>query len=334
MLSSTDPLVSSLDASELGSSSASPSRLPRILVEYQPSTWSARPRNAGASTVLTRVWPVLPSLPAIGTPLRRASSFSAGISAETLGVKLPYGMPLGDRGVGIKHRRADLLVVGVQRHLERFRRRELRQAGIDQTLGRGEMDDHEAIDAAIRLEAPQIVLEAVDLVAHRGQVGALPSRDIAAELDVADGGPGPDRLQFRPHEIEFGGGQDSVLAAGGCQIVRIKVPPGQSDVLVGCQAGLGGISQRQSGQIDSPTADHSQPGGNRRRNRSAQPDYRNAQTACRHLTRCILRDCAGHGRCGRQTLLNCGNGQWSGYQTGTFANRREDLFMWVTHIFK
>ena len=115
------------------------------------------------------------------------------------------------------------------------------------------MDHYEAIDAAVSLEAPQIVLEAVDLVAHRGQVGALAPRHIAAELDVADGRPRLDRLKLGTDEVQFGRGQDAVLAAGGCQIVRVQVPAGQGDVLVGSQAGVVGIGQRQSGQIDSTT---------------------------------------------------------------------------------
>ena len=49
--------------------------------------------NAGASTVLMKVCPVLPSLPATGTLRRSASAVSAGMSAARLGVKLPYGTP-------------------------------------------------------------------------------------------------------------------------------------------------------------------------------------------------------------------------------------------------
>ena len=88
MESSTEPLVSSLEANEAGSSRAWPSRLPKRLVEYQPSTRRARARRPGASTVLSSVWPVLPSLPATGTPARSASATSAGTSAARLGVKL------------------------------------------------------------------------------------------------------------------------------------------------------------------------------------------------------------------------------------------------------
>ena len=84
--------MSSLLASDDGSSRIAPSRLPRMFVEYQPSTCSARERNAGASTVLISVWPVLPSLPATGTFSRSANSSSAGTSAK-LGVKLTYGQP-------------------------------------------------------------------------------------------------------------------------------------------------------------------------------------------------------------------------------------------------
>src|SRR3712207_8297431 len=93
MLSSTEPLVPSLLASDDGSSRARPSRLPRMLVEYQPSTVSARLRKAGARTVFIIVWPVLPSLPAIGTPRCSANCTRAGTSADSDGVKLAYPTP-------------------------------------------------------------------------------------------------------------------------------------------------------------------------------------------------------------------------------------------------
>jgi hypothetical protein len=51
-----------------GSSSTSPSRLPRMLVEYQPDRPSIRALSIGAITVLISVWPVLKSFPAMGTP--------------------------------------------------------------------------------------------------------------------------------------------------------------------------------------------------------------------------------------------------------------------------
>ena len=89
MSSSTQPLVLSLDCSEFGSRRAKPSRLPRMLVENQPSTWSARDLSAGAITVFIMVWPVLPSLPATATLRSLAKAVSAGTSAATLGVKLP-----------------------------------------------------------------------------------------------------------------------------------------------------------------------------------------------------------------------------------------------------
>jgi hypothetical protein len=63
-----------------------------MFVLNQPSTCRARERRPGAMTVFMNVWPVLPSLPAIGTFRRSASSMIAGASAATEGVKLPYGM--------------------------------------------------------------------------------------------------------------------------------------------------------------------------------------------------------------------------------------------------
>ena len=56
-------------------------------VLISPDSRIAYIANAGASTVFSNVWPVLPSSPAIGTPLSSASFSSAGILVR-LGVKL------------------------------------------------------------------------------------------------------------------------------------------------------------------------------------------------------------------------------------------------------
>ena len=52
-----------------------------------------RALKPGASIVFMSVWPVLKSLPAIGTPFCSASISSAGESAERFGAPLAYGTP-------------------------------------------------------------------------------------------------------------------------------------------------------------------------------------------------------------------------------------------------
>ena len=74
MCSSTPSLETSLLLNDSGSSSTSPSRLPKMLVEYQPSSPSSRALKPGARIVFIRVWPVLKSLPEIGVWVSRASS--------------------------------------------------------------------------------------------------------------------------------------------------------------------------------------------------------------------------------------------------------------------
>src|SRR5256885_12431375 len=72
MCSSRPSFDSSLVLNDSGSSSTSPSRLPRMFVEYHPERPNIRALNAGASTLFIIVWPVLKSLPPIGT--RRSSA--------------------------------------------------------------------------------------------------------------------------------------------------------------------------------------------------------------------------------------------------------------------
>ena len=93
MYSSTPSFDSSFVLKLSGSSSTSPSRLPRMFVEYQPATPIIRALNIGASTVLISVWPVLKSFPQIGTFRSIASFRSAGMSAVRFGAPFAKGTP-------------------------------------------------------------------------------------------------------------------------------------------------------------------------------------------------------------------------------------------------
>src|SRR3990167_1939580 len=82
MASSTDPFDTSFDRNEPGSSSTSPSRLPRILVENQPARPSIRAFRPGAMIVFIIVCPVLKSLPATGTP-RRSEEHTSELQSQS-----------------------------------------------------------------------------------------------------------------------------------------------------------------------------------------------------------------------------------------------------------
>src|SRR6187551_2550737 len=75
IVSSTPSFDTSLVLKLSGSSSTSPSRLPRMLVENQPRMPSMRAFMPGARIVFINVWPVLKSLPLIGTHSSRDSFF-------------------------------------------------------------------------------------------------------------------------------------------------------------------------------------------------------------------------------------------------------------------
>ncbi len=64
-----------------------------MFVEYQPATPSMRALSIGASTVFISVWPVLKSLPQIGTPRSLASVSIAGMSTVRFGAPLAKGTP-------------------------------------------------------------------------------------------------------------------------------------------------------------------------------------------------------------------------------------------------
>ena len=86
---------------EPGSSSTSPSRLPRMFVENQPVMPSMRAFKPGAISVFMNVCPVLKSLPQIGRFRSFASSSSAGVSVVRFGAPFAIWNPAFQRGVRI-----------------------------------------------------------------------------------------------------------------------------------------------------------------------------------------------------------------------------------------
>ena len=163
MCSSTPSFDSSLVLKLSGSSSTSPSRLPRMFVEYQPDRPSMRALSIGASTVLISVWPVLKSLPEIGTfAVDGELAQHRRVDAE---VRRAVGErhALEQRGVGVEHRRRDRRVVGVDRRLERLEVH-VRRAGLDEDLGRRAPDHHDPVDLLLLAEAVDVL---ADRVEHR-----------------------------------------------------------------------------------------------------------------------------------------------------------------------
>src|SRR3712207_8604329 len=82
MVSITDSLLTSFVLKLSGSSSTSPSLLPRILVENHPLTPSIRVLNIGANTVFIKVCPLLKSFPEMGTFIFLENSHIAGVSTH------------------------------------------------------------------------------------------------------------------------------------------------------------------------------------------------------------------------------------------------------------
>jgi hypothetical protein len=82
-----------------------------------------RARSIGPMTVLMRVWPVLKSLPLMGTrfSMRELALERGDVDREVRGA-VRERHAFQDRGVGVEHRRGDRGVVGVDRRFERLDR--------------------------------------------------------------------------------------------------------------------------------------------------------------------------------------------------------------------
>src|SRR5687768_14026668 len=93
MASRPRALLAVLLAAACGSARVRPSPPPSMLYDDHEPTRSARVANIGASAVLTRVSPVLPSDPAHGTACASAACTSAGGRGPALGVKDTNAQP-------------------------------------------------------------------------------------------------------------------------------------------------------------------------------------------------------------------------------------------------
>ena len=91
--SNVESLLTSFVWKLAGSSSTSPSRLPKMFVENHPDNPKQRVPMIGAKPDLTKVCPVLKSFPAIGIFVFSANSHMAGMSTVVFGAPMMKGAP-------------------------------------------------------------------------------------------------------------------------------------------------------------------------------------------------------------------------------------------------
>ena len=231
MCSSTPSFDSSLVLKLSGSSSTSPSRLPRMFVEYQPDRPSMRALQHRTDHRLDERLAGLEVLPRDRhVLLGRVLAHRVDVDGEVRGA-VGERHALLQRGVGVQHRRGDGRVVGVDRGFEGVERH-VRRAGLDEDLGRRRPEHHDPIDLLL-------LAEAVDVLADRLEHGAL--------VDGADHVVGVDALgvaaveggRHRTHvaqcvgdALEVAAGLEHARSLGGdVGVVGERVPRAEHDVV-------------------------------------------------------------------------------------------------------
>ncbi len=117
-------------------------------------------------TVLISVWPVLKSLPLIGTLLCRGEVAQRGDVDGEVRRAVGERHTFEDRRVRVQHRRGDRRVVGVDRRLERLEVG-VRRTGLDEDLGARAPQHHDTVDLLLVAEAVDVF---ADRVEHRSLV--------------------------------------------------------------------------------------------------------------------------------------------------------------------
>ena len=229
MYSSAELLVTSLERNDPGSSSTSPSRLPRILVENQPFSPSMRDFSPGAISVFMNVWPLLKSLPQIGRFMLRASSMQRRHVGGQVRRAVGVAHARFQRRVGVNLARRDLRIVLLQPALE------ILQRGVDRgrlviNLGGSAPDHGGARHAGALLELPDVVHDHLGMV-HLGTLGLdVGPVDALHEVLVEDRLHRLDRRERRLHLLQQRGFQNARLHGRLVGVVLENVPAADLDV--------------------------------------------------------------------------------------------------------
>ena len=104
---------------------------------------------------MIRVWPVLKSLPQIGTPWSIAELDQRRDVGSQVGGAVGEGDAFHQRGIGVEHRRGDRCVIVVDRRLEAFEVAVVWSL-LHEDLGRGAPDHDEAVAIVCGLEVANV----------------------------------------------------------------------------------------------------------------------------------------------------------------------------------
>ena len=130
-------------------------------MENQPSRPSIRAFSIGPMTVLTRVWPVLKSLPHIGTPLSAASLSRAGMFRREVWSAVHEGHAFHQGRVGVDHRRGDEFIVVIKPTDEAFD--VLMDLRLRNEFFGGAAPDHDqSVTTVVLLELPDVLPDGID----------------------------------------------------------------------------------------------------------------------------------------------------------------------------
>ena len=189
-----------------------------------------RALKPGARMVFISVWPVLKSLPQIGTRISRASVDERRNVARQVGRAVGVGDPRCDRRVGVHHARRDVGVVLLQTLFERLDGL-VDGLGFDVDFRTPAPDHHESVDLFF---FPEFLDVGLELFGHLPPVRALLDVGAVELLDVAlveDGRHGLDLLELALDLVEERALEHAGVAGGLVAVVVEDVPAAEFDIV-------------------------------------------------------------------------------------------------------
>ena len=230
MCSSTPSFDSSLVLKEPGSSSTSPSRLPRMLVEYHPLQAEQARLEGGSEHGLHQSLAGFEIFAADGQFALVGQFVHRGYVDGQVRRAVGEGHALHERGVGVDHRGGDIFVVLFHPFFERFHAL-VGGALLDEGLGRGAPDGDQAAGSARLPEVADVLaklLGEVELVLSLLHVRPVDLLDVVM---IEDGLHGLDGAEPAFDFVEQVTLEHAGIAGGGVHVVLENVPAGEHQII-------------------------------------------------------------------------------------------------------
>ena len=288
-------MLSSFVLNDSGSSRTSPSRLPRMFVEYQPVIPEQPRLQAGRDDRLDQRLPRLEILPRQRRLVSRGQRDQRRNVGREIGRRVRVRNALANGRVGVDHARRDGRIVLLERALEALDGRVRRRLG-HEDFGAAAPDHHQPIEVVVGLELADVgdhLLGEILLVLALLDVRTVEALHVPL---IEHRRPGTNLFELGPDLLEQRRLDDAGRPRGGVAVVFENVPAAEHEIVeagerhdladfrraaFGALAETDGAHLRQRADRFGDSLANGEDAGDRRGADGAEADEQHAQLAAR-----------------------------------------------------